>query len=264
MAFAAVFVCTLVKAVEVSDTCGDAGGGGNDIKKVTAASDGTDIMLTIELCANAVAYTKYFVYIDYRDPNDLDNDFETNEPDTLLDNNLSCLITSDVTKMHGIHKQINKDTGPGIIGLVDNILTYTVSYAELGLTSGDDVLLWVETNYVGIHEHVPNTDSTDGCSKHQFPEEVISLTLNTRENDFCNDQNADILWETLIQESPDDMQIHTLHALRIGLCSKVDRGDLTIDQVTEIFENMRRALIDEDKREMEEESEAAKKKGKEF
>ena len=239
---AAVGFGVTVKALEVSDPCGDAGGGGNDIKKITATSDGTDIILTVELCSNAVDYTKYFIRLDYKDLNDLDNDLVTNEPDTLIDNNQSCLTTYDATKMHGIHKQIDKDTGPGIIDLVGNVLTYTVSYAELGLTSGEDVLLWVETHYIGIHERAPNTDSTDGCSEHQFPEEVISLTLNAKENNYCDDQDANMEWEALIQEHPDDMQIHTLHALRLGLCVKVDRGDLTVDQATEIFENMRSAL----------------------
>jgi hypothetical protein len=179
-------------------------------------------MLTVGLCANAVAYTKYFIYIDYKDPNDLDNNFETNEPDTLIDNNLSCLVTSDVTKMHEIHKQINKDTEPGTIDLVGNVLTYTVSYAELGSTSGDNVLFRVETNYIGIHERAPNTDNADRCSNPQFSEEVISLTLNAKENNYCNDPDANMQWEALIQEDPDDMQIHALHALRLGLCFKVD------------------------------------------
>ncbi len=228
----------MVKAVEVSDSCGDAGGGGNDIKKITGTSDGTDIMLTVEFCANAVGYTKYIIYMDYKDPDDLDNDFEMNEPDTLIDNNLSCLITSDVTKMHGIHKQINKDTGPGIIDLAGNVLTYTVSYAELGVKSGDDVLLWVATNYIGIHERVPNTDGTDGCTEHQFPEEVISLTLKVGKNNFCNDPDATLQWESLVQEHPDDMQIHTLHALSVGLCLKVDRGELSIDLAEEIFKRL--------------------------
>ncbi len=245
LVFAAAFSFGLTaNAVEVSDSCGDAGGGGNDIKKVTATSDGTDITLTVELCADIVDYTKYFIYIDYKDPHDLDSDFKTNEPDTLIDNNLNCLTTSDVTKMHGIHKQINKDTGPGIIDLAGNILTYTVSYAELGLTSGDNILLWVATNYIGIHERVPNTDGTDGCTKHQFPKEVISLTLKAEEKNFCNDPDANLQWESLIQEYPDDMQIHALHALRLGLCSKVDRGVLTVDQAAEIFENMEKALSD--------------------
>ncbi len=256
------YVKSLVKPGEVSDPCGDAGGRGNDIKKITATSDGTDIMLTVGLCANAVVYTKYLIHIDYKDPNDLDNDLETNEPDTLIDNNLSCLTTSDVTKMHGIHKQINKDTGPGTIDLVGNVLTYTVSYAELGLTSGDNVLLWAETNYIGIHERVPNTDSTDGCSKPQFSEEVISLKLNAEEKDYCNDPDANMQWEALIQEDPDDMQIHALHALRLGLCFKVDRGDLSVDKATEIFENMRSALIDAKESEREEELEEGEKEGK--
>jgi hypothetical protein len=253
------YVESFVKPVEVSDPCGDAGGRGNDIKKITATSDGTDIILTVELCANAVAYTKYFLHIDYKDPNDLDNDLETNEPDTLIDNNLSCLTTSDVTKMHGIHQQINKDTGQGIIDLVDNVLTYTVSYAELGLTSGDDVLLWVETYYIGMHDRAPNTDSSDGCSKQQFSEEVISLTLNAKENNFCEDQDDNMQWEALIQEYPDDMQMHALHALRIGLCFKVDRGDLTVSQATDIFENMISTLISA--KEREKQSEDSKKEG---
>ena len=255
-----------VKAVEVSDPCGDVGGGGKDVKKIMAISDGTDIMLTVELCANAVAYAKYFINIDYKDPNDLDNDFKTNEPDTLIDNNQSCLttsdVTSDVTKIYGRHKQISKDTGPGTIDLFGNVIMYTVSYAELGLTSGDNVLLWVETNYLGIQEHVPNTDSTDGCSKPQFSEEVISLTLNAEEKDYCNDPEANMQWEALIQEAPDDMQILALHALRLGLCFKVDRGELTVSQATEIFENMRGALISAKENERKKELEEDKKEGK--
>lgn len=261
--FAAAFgLGVTVKAVEVSDPCGDAGGRGNDIKKITATSDGTDILITVELCANAMDYTKYFIRIDYKDPNDLDNDFEKNEPDTLIDNNQRCLTTSDATKMHGMHRQIDKDSGPGTIDLVGNVLTYAVSYAELGLTSGDDVLFWVETRYIGIHERAPNTDSTDGCSKPEFSDEVILLTLNAKESDCYKDQDANMQLEALIREHPDDMQIHALHALRLGLCLKVDRGDLTIDQANEIFENMRSALIGAIQRDMEKELEEDKKQEK--
>ncbi len=39
------------------------------------------------------------------------------------------------------------------------------------------------------------------------------------------------------------------------MCFEVDRGDLTVDQATEIFENMRSALINAKAREMEVESE---------
>ncbi|GAX59899.1 hypothetical protein SCALIN_C04_0387 [Candidatus Scalindua japonica] len=64
----------------------------------------------------------------------------------------------------------------------------------------------------------------------------------------------------MVQEHPDDLQIHALHSLRFGLCFKVDRGDLTVDQAIEIFENMRSALIDAKTREKEEELEETENK----
>ncbi|MFV1975154.1 MAG: hypothetical protein ACC651_05360 [Candidatus Scalindua sp.] len=42
----------------------------------------------------------------------------------------------------------------------------------------------------------------------------------------------------------DNQSIQALHALRIGLCFTVDRGELTVSQATEIFENLRSALND--------------------
>ncbi len=68
-------------------------------------------------------------------------------------------------------------------------------------------------------------------------------------------------WEALIQKHPDDMQIHALYALRLCLCFEVDRGDLTVSQATEIFENMRSALINAKASEMEEEMEEDEKDG---
>ncbi len=179
-------------AIEVTDPCGDTGGKGNDIKKVTASSDGTNIILTVELCEDAEATTKYFIRLDHKDPNDLDNDLETNEPDTLIDNNQSCLETSDNTKTHWIYQPIEEDTGPGIIELSENILTYNVPYTELDLSSGNKILLWLETLYLGIHERVPNTDSTDGCSMPELSSEVITLTLNTKDKAYSEDTDNNL------------------------------------------------------------------------
>ncbi|WP_153304205.1 hypothetical protein [Desulfovermiculus halophilus] len=39
------------------------------------------------------------------------------------------------------------------------------------------------------------------------------------------------------------MGIQALHALRIGLCQKVDNDVLTIREATRIFEDMREALV---------------------
>lgn len=91
---------------------------------------------------------------------------------------------------------------------------------------------------------------------------LFSYSLNAEEKNYCNDPDANMHWEALVQKHPDEMQIHALYALRLGLCFEVDRGDLTVEQATEIFENMRSALINTKTRDMEEELEEDKKKGK--
>lgn len=37
--------------------------------------------------------------------------------------------------------------------------------------------------------------------------------------------------------------LQTLHALRLGICLKVERGEITLDEGTIIFEDTRRSLI---------------------
>ena len=91
---------------------------------------------------------------------------------------------------------------------------------------------------------------------------LCSYLLNAEEKNYCEDTDANIQWEVLIQNNPDNIQFHALHALRLGLCFKVDRGDLTVDQATEIFENMRSALINEMANKMEKELNDGKNKKK--
>jgi hypothetical protein len=90
---------------------------------------------------------------------------------------------------------------------------------------------------------------------------LFPYSLNAEEKNYCEGTDTNMQWKALVQEHPDDMQTHALYALRLGLCFEVDRGDLTVDQATEIFENMRSALIDVKAREMEEELEDSKKEG---
>ncbi len=68
-------------------------------------------------------------------------------------------------------------------------------------------------------------------------------TYSTGEKDYYNNSGDNMEWDALIQQHPDDMVIHTLHALRDGLRFKLDKGDLTVSQAAEVFENMRIALV---------------------
>jgi hypothetical protein len=60
---------------------------------------------------------------------------------------------------------------------------------------------------------------------------------------YCRDKESWKEWDRLIEKNPNDTEVQTLHALRIGLCAKVDRAEITLEQVTEIFESAREAII---------------------
>jgi hypothetical protein len=67
--------------------------------------------------------------------------------------------------------------------------------------------------------------------------------------DYCSDPESWGEWEELVEKYPNDSDIQTLHALRIGLCLKVERGDLTVEQGTDIFEKARKAILEKKKAE---------------
>ena len=50
-------------------------------------------------------------------------------------------------------------------------------------------------------------------------------------------------WQELAAKHPDDQGLQTLHALRIGICVKAERNELSVAQGTAIFEKARQALL---------------------
>ena len=68
-------------------------------------------------------------------------------------------------------------------------------------------------------------------------------------DNYCQDQESWDEWEALIQKYPGDLDLHTLHALRIGLCAKVNRGDLSVEEATDIFERAKETIMEKKKAE---------------
>lgn len=60
---------------------------------------------------------------------------------------------------------------------------------------------------------------------------------------YCHSPESWAEWDQLLAQHPDDRGLQTLHALRLGICLKVDRGELTLDEGTAIFEAARTTLI---------------------
>jgi len=71
---------------------------------------------------------------------------------------------------------------------------------------------------------------------------LFAFSAGAEEN-YCHDPEAEAQWQALLAKHPKDMELQALHALRIGICMKVDQGMLTLDEGTQIFERARAALI---------------------
>ena len=66
---------------------------------------------------------------------------------------------------------------------------------------------------------------------------------NAEPPNYCQSQESWGEWQELLAKHPDDRGLQTLHALRLGICLKVERDEITLDEGTAIFEDARRALI---------------------
>ncbi len=84
-----------------------------------------------------------------------------------------------------------------------------------------------------------------------------SLVYAESEN-YCHDQESWKEWDALVERNPNDIEVQALHALRIGLCVKVDKGEITLDKATQIFESAREAIIQKRKEDQKREQDRQK------
>ena len=67
---------------------------------------------------------------------------------------------------------------------------------------------------------------------------ISSLAFAEENKNYCHDPQTWVEWDNLIKKNPGNMDIHFLHAVRIGLCRKVDEGTISFDKATEIFNDL--------------------------
>ena len=87
---------------------------------------------------------------------------------------------------------------------------------------------------------------------------VFNNSLAAESENYCLDQESWKEWDAIVEKNPNDNEVQALHALRIGLCTKVDRGGITIEQATEIFESAREAIIQKRKEDQKREQDKQK------
>ena len=87
---------------------------------------------------------------------------------------------------------------------------------------------------------------------------IFCSSVYAESENYCHDEKSWKEWDALVEKDPNDMEVQALHALRIGLCAKVDRGGITLDQATKIFESAREAIIQKRKEDQKREQDRQK------
>ena len=57
---------------------------------------------------------------------------------------------------------------------------------------------------------------------------ILQFVYAESEN-YCRDEKSWKEWDALVKKNSNDMEVQALHALRIGLCAKVDQVEITLD-----------------------------------
>jgi len=62
-----------------------------------------------------------------------------------------------------------------------------------------------------------------------------SLAYTEEQENYCLDKESWKEWDELVRKYPNDEEVQTLHALRLGLCFKIEQGSITFEQANDIF-----------------------------
>ncbi|MCP5142907.1 MAG: hypothetical protein H6980_11200 [Gammaproteobacteria bacterium] len=73
---------------------------------------------------------------------------------------------------------------------------------------------------------------------------ILAASFAHADEPYCTDTDVKE-WESQVSATPYDAGLQMLHALWIGLCQKVESGNLDRDVANVIFEKQRHALIEE-------------------
>jgi hypothetical protein len=72
-------------------------------------------------------------------------------------------------------------------------------------------------------------------------------------DNYCYNKKGWEQWDNLIRKYPNDWDVQTLHALRIGLCTKIEQGSITFEDANDIFNRLHDLVIEKKKEESERE-----------
>jgi hypothetical protein len=66
----------------------------------------------------------------------------------------------------------------------------------------------------------------------------LSVPLYAYDSTFCNNPQTWKYFESMSNKYPDDVPVQILHALKIGLCVKIDQNSISITEAINLFNDM--------------------------
>jgi len=68
---------------------------------------------------------------------------------------------------------------------------------------------------------------------------VIFITpVFAQDENYCKDKESWNEWNAMTIKFPKDIPLQILHALRIGLCVKIEENSITFEEATDLFKKM--------------------------
>ena len=78
-----------------------------------------------------------------------------------------------------------------------------------------------------------------------------SLAYTEEQENYCLDKESWKEWDDLVRKYPNDEDVQTLHALRLGLCIKIEQRSITFELASDIFNRAHDMVIQNAKSERE-------------
>ena len=81
---------------------------------------------------------------------------------------------------------------------------------------------------------------------------LMLICLNTQafgQESYCKDKESWKKWDELVQKYPHSMDIQMLHAVRIGLCKKIEDGTISFKAAGDAFNHLHETVYKKAKKE---------------
>ncbi len=62
-------------------------------------------------------------------------------------------------------------------------------------------------------------------------------------DNYCHDVDSWKNWDNMVKKYPEDIPLQLLHALRIGLCIKIEQKSISLQDATQLMNDMSDSLI---------------------